>query len=281
MKRDSTLRERVLKEDNYRCQITGFSGEDIGERPKLEVHHWKPLGMGGSKLKDTLENGITLHHDIHRMSHDNKFHIEKWDRKNGVLEISDETHRVITNNEEKLKELFDVEVLYFYQKELFNLLVGAQERVSRKARNERDDAVDLWSLRLNDSFQILNSDAPSFSSYAAELGWKSSQAHRLARLWGKSQDLEIEWPAGYSATEYEKILKENGGVKPQRFWYIVINLINDSIKYVRTRNEDKWREGLESDEALIRIGKFAGGINYNTKEGLRTWKGETIEFIDD
>ncbi|WP_411376670.1 RNA-guided endonuclease IscB [Desulfurobacterium thermolithotrophum] len=59
------FREKVLKKDNYTCQI-------CGGRENLEAHHIIPKSKGGTNL---VENGITLCKDCHRAVHEGRIRI--------------------------------------------------------------------------------------------------------------------------------------------------------------------------------------------------------------
>lgn len=50
--------------DKPACEVCGKLADDI--------HHIKPKGMGGSKLKDNPENLIALCRDCHDMAHANE-----------------------------------------------------------------------------------------------------------------------------------------------------------------------------------------------------------------
>jgi len=278
MTHSKAIRDEVLKLDGYRGQISGFNGEDLEERGQLEVHHVTPLGLGGSEEKDTVENCITLHGKTHRLIHDGKLHIEKFDRENKILEISDETFHIITNDSKALKRLLGITALYFHNKQLFDVLSEAQERVARKVREEREDARDLWALRLNDSFGLMDPEAKSFSEYALGQGWSPNRASRFASLWECSESGDIKWMAGESATDYSRRLKAAGVVKPQTYWYAVLDLGSNKYRLVRTQEVDKLRESLNDGEALVRLGKFESGLRFKVDEGLLNWKGESVKY---
>jgi len=222
--RSKAVKNEVLKLDNYHGQIVGFNGEDLEERGQLEVHHIVALGMGGSDELDTVDNCITLHGRVHRLIHDGKLHIEKFDRENKILEISDETFHVITRDSKALKKLLGITALYFHNRELFDMLLEAQERVCRKTREEREDARDMWALRLNDSFDLMDPTAKSFPDYALSLGWSPGRANRFASLWECSENGDIKWDVGESATDFGRRLTAAGVVKSQTFWYVMLNL---------------------------------------------------------
>ena len=59
------FREKVLKRDNYTCQI-------CGSRENLEAHHIIPKSKGGTNL---VKNGITLCEDCHKAVHEGKIRI--------------------------------------------------------------------------------------------------------------------------------------------------------------------------------------------------------------
>jgi 5-methylcytosine-specific restriction endonuclease McrA len=59
------FREKVLKRDNYTCQI-------CGSRKNLEAHHLVPRSRGGSNV---VENGITLCKECHKAVHEGKIRI--------------------------------------------------------------------------------------------------------------------------------------------------------------------------------------------------------------
>jgi len=60
-----SFREKVLKRDNYTCQI-------CGSKENLEAHHIIPRSRGGANL---VENGITLCRDCHKAVHEGKIRI--------------------------------------------------------------------------------------------------------------------------------------------------------------------------------------------------------------
>jgi hypothetical protein len=59
------FREKVLKRDNYTCQI-------CGDKRNLEAHHIIPRSRGGTNL---VKNGITLCKDCHKAVHGGKIRI--------------------------------------------------------------------------------------------------------------------------------------------------------------------------------------------------------------
>jgi len=58
------VRNKVLKRDNYTCQVCGFKGDIWGSN--LEVHHIVPVHRGGKCLDP--ENLITLCRECHKQT---------------------------------------------------------------------------------------------------------------------------------------------------------------------------------------------------------------------
>jgi len=274
---DEKLKEEVRKEDGNRCQICGRGPQE--DEAILNVHHvFENRGMGSKEYVNVKENLITLCTSCHEKVHSRKFNIEKFDRENKILEISDETFHIITRDSKSLKKLLGVSALYFHNKQLFDILSEAQERVARKVRAEREDARDLWSLRLNDAFGLLDPTAKSFQDYTLSQGWSPNRASRFASLWEQSESGDIKWDVGESATDYSRRLKAAGVVKSQTFWYAILDLDHDKFRLVRTQEVDKLRESMNDGEALVRLGKFEFGLHFKIDEGLSNWSGKPIKY---
>ena len=257
MSRSEAVRQAALKRDGYRCQITGRAGPQAGGDNPLEVDHVRELGMGGSKERDVVENLITLYLPIHRMKTEKKFFIEKWDPGRGILEISDETHHIITHDAKALKRLFGVERLWFYQKKLAEELQPIEARLQQLHVIDGNVAADLYRLWKDDAYLALDPEAKSFKDYAASRGWDTRRALELVRLYRRAEELGIEWPAGMTATDFRRELKNAGKIKRQSWWYVVFP-IGSPIKIVRTDNEDELVENLESGQVAARVGKWIG-----------------------
>jgi 5-methylcytosine-specific restriction endonuclease McrA len=79
--RDTALRKRALKRDEYTCQNCGKTN---GE---LEAHHVVPISNGG---RDRLSNIVTLCEECHKAAHGSKeIEVSRENSKHMSIEIPD------------------------------------------------------------------------------------------------------------------------------------------------------------------------------------------------
>jgi len=239
MARDEAARQEALKRDGYQCQICGAT-------ENLHIHHVNPLGMGGSGYKDVPENMITLCAECHRKIHDGKLHIERWDLNDGVLAVTDMESRRIPD-----------EKLWFYRRKLAEELKPIEARLQQLHVIDGNVAADLYRLWKDDAYLALDPEAKSFRDYTESRGWDTRRALELVRLYRRAEELGIEWPAGMTATDFRRQLKNAGKIKRQSWWYVVFP-IDSPIKIMRTDNEDELVENLGSGQVAARVGKWLG-----------------------
>ena len=58
--------------DYYGYDETDFIGCEVCNKPSVDIHHLSSKGMGGSKLKDYIENLIAVCRICHEYCHDSK-----------------------------------------------------------------------------------------------------------------------------------------------------------------------------------------------------------------
>ena len=259
MSRLESVRQAALKRDGYRCQITGKPGPQVGGDNPIEVDHWRELGMGGSDARDVVENMITLYKPIHQLKTEKKFSIEKWDPDNGILEIGDATHHIITHDEKALNKLFGVSRLWFYQRQLAEELQPVEAMIQGIHQVDGQIAQALYRLWEDDNYRALDPEAKSFRDYSESRGWDTARAVRLVNLYRRAQELGLEWPARMTATDFRRELRNAGKIKSRAFWYVIFTLgYEDPIKLVRSNSEDELVEGLKPYQVAVRVGKFFG-----------------------
>lgn len=245
---DEELKERVKQLDGYRCQICGKGAED---GVTLDVHHWKEnRGMGGKESVNQPGNLITLCRKCHlKFSGPGMpWKIVEFDRDEGIMEVIDGEGRKI-----------DHKHLWFHRKALAEKLQPIETRIQGLHMIDGKIASDLYELYRDDNYQLLDPDAKSFKEYAASRGWDTARARRLIRLWEKSLELGIEWPAQMTAADFRKQLQDAGEIKPQSYWYVVFKpslIQNSPIRIIRTNDVETLLGSLKPTEAAIRAGKL-------------------------
>lgn len=241
MTRSEAARQEVLERDDYRCQICSSDAN-------LCAHHIVPLGMGGSKEKDTPENMITLCTACHDKVHAGKLHIEHWDPDKGELAVTDQESRRVPD-----------EKLWFYRRKLAEELQPIEARIQGLHLIDGQVAADLYRLWLNDAYKVLDPEAKSFREYSESRGWDTRRAVSLVNLYRRAEELGLEWPAGMTATDFRRELKNAGHVKERAFWYVVFSLqYDDPVQIVRTDSPDELVESLKSYQVAVRVGKWFG-----------------------
>ena len=211
MTRSKVVREEVLRLDNYHCQITGFDGRDLGDRPRLAVHHRISIGGSGEKV-DTVANGITLRNDIHTpFVHDRALTIDKWDRDAGILEVYDHQGVLISEpGPVRHDDLWFHRVGWKQEGEQITTRLGAYALI------ELDVARDAY--RLKHRFHLLDSKA-TFVEYLAGHGLALA-LNDAALLYARSLELDFEWKDGVTATDYRRKLKDAGLIPQRKFWHV-------------------------------------------------------------
>ena len=288
MSRDEAIRQSVLERDGQRCQI-------CGKDEALNAHHIRPLGMGGSEEKDVAENMITLCVECHGKIHVGALHIERFTADE--LIVTDSESRQIPNAQ-----------IWFYQRQQTEHLEQVEARIQGLSAIEGDVAKDLWEL--SEGYSLLDPDAVSFAQYVAARGWSAGKATMAARAFSWVVRHDLAWSTGLIAEKVDVIRRadpEDGqrwlaiavdmsisdlkrelarvGLRVKSVnWFAIWQsrpriLTRQSVRLVRTRDEDSLRESLEVGEVLIRIGKFVVGLRWDrTKQELFDSEGRTIHY---
>lgn len=277
MKRDPEFRKKVLELDDYRCQITGYDGRDVGARGELQADHVVELGAGGSKVKDVPENGITLHWRIHDLKTKKKFFIEKWDRENGILELGDETHHIITKDPKALRKLFGIDKLYFYRKDE----VERGEQITTRLRGYSliDNKVGKDVYDLEQVYKAVDTEAKSLKDYLMNRGIDPALT-AAGKLYKKSLALNFPWGDGWSKVDYQKQLKDAGFVKPKRFRWLVWRLGEQFQPRWFRGTTDQIVDKIDPNkgEVAVRVGKMLGLIWNEMAEELFDREGNEMPF---
>ncbi len=223
-----TLREQVLKLDDYRCQITGADGRtDPNVRAKLEVHHDERRGMGGVPSRDAVANCITLLGEIHRWEHEGAIEIKRWDRDGGVLDVVD--HKNVLG--------FGVgpvpnEQLWFYAGRLVEDLRAAEGRIQGLHAIDGEVARDVWRLWKDDHWKLLDGEMKSFAQYAGARGWDVRRAGTLARLYDKAVQLQLQWPEKATAADFRRELRNAGHVEDRAYWHVAFRDLDTLLRLI-------------------------------------------------
>ena len=197
--RSEAVRQAVLARDDARCQI-------CGDEFNVQVHHVQALGMGGSEARDVPENAVVVCGGCHAKIHDGHLTIARFG--GDEFEVLDVERRRIPH-----------ERLWFHRRRLAEELEPIEARVQCLHNIDGDVARDI--ARLADGFKVLDPDAPSFAAFCAARGWDSHRAVRMARLYTRGQAEGVEWPAGMTAPEYHRMVKERKGEEERKFWHVV------------------------------------------------------------
>ncbi len=279
MSRDEATRRQVLNLDRYRCQICGIS-------ENIQVHHVVPLGMGGSQERDVPENMITLCATCHEKLHAAKFFIEKWDRANHILEISDETHHIITHNPKALKKLFGTDKLWFYRKNDAEKGIEITNRLSAYSLIDRDVAKDAYEL--SQIYKTVDPEARSFKDYLASRGINPDLSS-IAKLYKKSLELNFPWQEGWTATDYRRQLKDAGMIKPRKSYWLIyrpLQVVNAGpegmIVGVWHGTADQVADTIDisRNEVAVKIGRAFGLTIENGQAITREGKSMAIRNLD-
>ena len=277
MSRSEAVRQQVLELDDYRCQITGA---DRREGVVLHVHHVHRLGAGGSEELDTVENGITLAADIH-MDGEHPgvsvptIRILRWDRNDLENGLVVERRKGI---DDPWKQWPKAE-LWFYRRKLVEELKPISERIQGLHLIDGQVAADLYRLWKDDAYKALDLEAKSFKSYSESRGWDTGRALSLIYLYKRAQELQMEWPAKTTATDFRRALRNAGKIKAQAFYYVVfIPGVPKTPRILKTDSQDVVDELLdkEAGEVAARVGKWFG---LHSKRGeLRDRRLRKVEY---
>lgn len=256
MSRSEVVRQEAMRLDGYRCVICSFDGRDIHERlGVLSTHHDEKLGMGGSRELDTVENSVTLCWGVdscHQHIENLALEIVEWNRAAGVLTVID--HQGVRW---KKKGRIPSGRLWFYRRKLAEELEPVEARIQGLHMIDGDVAGDLWRLWKDDAYKVLDPDMVSFAQYAASRGWNARRASRMANLYDTAEQLRIPWPSGTSATDFQRQLKDAGKIEPREYWYLIFGLdYKDSMRIVRTDDEDALYVGLHPWQVAVKVGKW-------------------------
>ena len=226
MSRSQAVRNEALELDGFRCQITGFDGRSEEGRKQLEVHHARPLGMGGSDELDTVENCITLRADIHHAVETGQLVIAEWCRGE-LLEVID-NQNVLGDGKGRV----DPKLLWFYRRHIVEELEQRETRVHGLAMLDSSVAEDLYYLKRDKNWRELEPNT-SFSAYCASRGWNASKASSLANLYRQSLETGVEWMDGETETDFKRRLKDAGKVEPRIYTHIRIRDEAELLQLIR------------------------------------------------
>lgn len=196
-KRDPKFREEVLRLDGYRCQKCSYDGRPLDDRPYLEADHVVGRGAGGIPSRDDPANGMALCKKCHKEKTAELWHVVKWDREDK------EDGLVIQRRDGSFIEKED---LWFYTKQIVLVLEKIAARVQRHHQAEADDAKDLWFLRNNESYKLIDPNSVSFEQYVVSNGWNAVSANEIADVYDWIQSKNLIWPIGLNKSKIEKLI---------------------------------------------------------------------------
>jgi len=238
MSRSQSVREEALRLDGYRCQVCGADRDTA----VLEVHHVRPLGMGGAYTRDVVENCITLCAEHHQDVENGKRWIQEFDRDRNVFVWCDQMHKPM-----------NIE-LWFYRRQDAERGEQITTRLSAYAMIDKDVARDAHELR--QVFKAVDPESRSFKEYLAERGI-DPRLDRAAQLYSKSLDCDVRWEEGVTATDYRRMLRDAGKSDPRKYFYAKLP---PGTEFYRTANEQKLRDQMDFGEKLVKIGKTVWGL---------------------
>lgn len=196
-RRDPKFREDILRLDGYRCQKCSYDGRPLEDRSFLEVDHVQGRGAGGIPSRDDRANGIALCKTCHAEKTTELWHIVHWDRndpENGlVIKMRDGS-------------IIPKEDLWFYTKQVVLMLEKIAARVQQHHQADADNGKDLWALRLNDSFKLIDPNAVSFEQYAVSNGWNAVAANEIADVYEWIFSRGLIWPLGLNKTKIKRLM---------------------------------------------------------------------------
>jgi len=269
MSRSQAVRNEALELDGFRCQISGFDGRSEENRRQLEVHHWEPLGMGGSDELDTVANCITLHAPIHVAVETGQLVIAKWQRphfsydeaRDPVIVLRERILEVIDNQNVLGHGIGKVDHahLWFYRRHVVEQLEEIETRIHGLAMLDGFVAKDLYELKRDKNWRELEPNT-SFSAYCASRGWNARKANSLANLYAKSLEVGIEWQEGETETDFARRLKDAGKIEPREFIHLRMPSTGKLIELIN-RGDLRVCRCTDDDAALMEgIGVKAGKL---------------------
>jgi len=227
MMRSEEVQQEVLRLDDHRCQITGARGSEV----PLNVHHRHPLGTGGSKALDTVENGITTSQSIHLDGvHPGvsvpTVRIVHWDR-------ADKENGLVVERREGIADEWaewPKSELWFYKRQDAEMLEKEIEMVRQVQLIESKHAAIMAHIWENYS---LLSDAVSPEQFVAGLGLDSNQAKGEAKAAKWIEDNGLTWPDGVNVRKVlliasampetglyiaDKVMEHSHGLEGMQSW---------------------------------------------------------------
>jgi hypothetical protein len=240
MSRSQQVRQEALRLDGERCQITGAAAKD---GKQLEVHHVRPLGMGGSDELDVVENCITLEAQIHVWVECGALKIAEWEREyHGYIydDENDETHELgtdggleVIDNQNVLGHgigRVDHKHLWFYRRRHVEELEQAETRVQAFAMADKTIAADLWALKNEKAWKELEPTASSFAQYCASRGLDARRSSMMASLYGEHGD---GWPEDVSAADYRRTLPKDAKLQQQYVFGKIVGIDSALVDMLR------------------------------------------------
>jgi len=258
MSRSNAVREEALRLDGNRCQITGYDGRSEEGRRHLEVHHVRPLGVGGSDEKDVVENCITLQAHVHVMVETGQLVIAEWDRANGVLSVID-NQDVLGHGVGKV----DISKLWFYRRHDAEEGQAILTQLSSFAMLDSTIAERVY--RLGQVVAATDPDARTLRECLASKGLDTRRLIGAASLWAKSLHNDVPWQDGTTVSDYRRLLKESGHGSKRKYFYVRIrgsvNRIGERPEvYYRTAYEQELRDEMVIGDRLYKLAKTVYGI---------------------
>jgi len=255
--RSRAVREEALKLDGFRCAITGYDGRSEEGRKQLEVHHVRPLGVGGSDEKDVVENCITLQAHVHVMVETGQLVIAEWDRTNGVLSVID-NQNVLGHGIGKV----DMSKLWFYRRHDAEEGQAILTQLSSFAMLDSTIAERVY--RLGQVVDVTDPASRTLRECLASNGLDTRRLVGAANLWQKSLE-GLEWPEGMTVSDYRKMRRDAGHGSKREYFYVRIPAKSWLLGarpevYYRTAHEHALRDTMDMGDRLYKIGKTVWGL---------------------
>jgi hypothetical protein len=248
MSRSEEVRQQALEAEGYRCAVCGRDCREESERSNLHVHHIACLGMGGSEELDVLENAISICWECHAKTHSGAFKIARWDRKLGIMEVLDvERHKV------------DHSKLWFHRRKLAEELEPIEARIQGLHAIDGRVARDLWTLKKDHAYKVLDDTVRSWKEFAGSRGWDIQKATRLADLWFRSLASGIEWGENESESDYAKRLRAAGITEDRSYFYLQVRK-DGKFVFWKSNDEQGLRGQMAIGDILVKAGKFLWGV---------------------
>jgi len=296
MPRSEAVRQEVLSLDDHRCQLTGARGSEV----QLNVHHLRPLGIGGSEARDTIENGITLSQSIHldgvhpgvSVTAVRILHWDRTDKEGGLI---------VERREEAANDWHEwpKSELWFYKRQDAEMLEKEIEMVRNVQLVESKHAqimAHIW-----ESYQLI-SDAASPESYVAQLGVDSTHAQDEVDAVEWINRNGLEWPPEVNMKKVQLLMKVDhiqaetaqrylDGGKVDSYSIMRKNLIKDGLKlgvmrwylligehkrplgrvqtdtlFVRSRDYEIVMNRIGEGVKVVEVNSFKAGITWDRKK---------------